>query len=302
MGLTSLYDVAAPAKINRFLHVVGRRADGYHLLQSVFELIDWTDTLHFELRADAQIRRQDLGDAVLPPEDLCVRAARALQAAAGVAMGVDITIDKRIPSGAGLGGGSSDAATTLLALNQLWRLRWSRRRLLTIAQTLGADVPFFVGGRNAWVEGIGEVLTPLMLPPRWLAVLKPAVFISTPAIFSSPLLERENSPAILSDFLASQMAADEQGKPCEFGRNDLQKPAQVLSSDIAKAIALLESSFGNGRMTGSGSAVFAQAGTGDRPWAPMIECSALPQGWIGRMCRSLEAHPLQDWADDSGSA
>jgi 4-diphosphocytidyl-2-C-methyl-D-erythritol kinase len=151
----TLYDVVAPAKLNLFLHVVGRRADGYHLLQSVFVLIDWFDTLHFERRTDGALARHDLG-AALPADDLCLRAARALQAQSGTRFGADISIDKQVPWGAGMGGGSSDAATTLLALNRVWELHWPLSRLFALGLTLGADVPFFLGGRNAWVEGIGE--------------------------------------------------------------------------------------------------------------------------------------------------
>jgi 4-diphosphocytidyl-2-C-methyl-D-erythritol kinase len=158
--LAALHEVPAPAKLNLFLHVTGRRADGYHLLQSVFVLIDWCDTLHFERRGDGRLQRHDLGPA-LPADDLSLRAARALQQASGCSLGVDISVMKRVPWGAGLGGGSSDAASTLLALNRLWGLRWPRERLQAIAVTLGADVPFFVGGRPAFVEGIGDVLHPL---------------------------------------------------------------------------------------------------------------------------------------------
>lgn len=289
MSLRTLYDVPAPAKLNLFLHVVGRRADGYHLLQSVFALIDWSDTLHFERREDARIARHDLG-AALPDDDLCLRAARALQSASGTRLGADISIDKQLPWGAGLGGGSSDAASTLLALNRLWGLDWPRERLLALAVTLGADVPFFVGGRNAWVEGIGEKLTPIELAPRWLAVLKPAVAIPTAAIFGSPLLTRHlaepKQAAILFDFLAN---------PQGFGRNDLQAPAQAASSEVTEALELMGARYGASRMTGSGSAVFAEAGTGDVPRAQMFGQHELPAQWVGRMCRGLAQHPLVEW-------
>src|SRR5438105_11294435 len=161
--MKAIYDVPAPAKLNLFLHVVGRRADGYHLLQSAFMLIDWCDTLHFELRPDGALSREDLADA-LPADDLVLRAARALQAAAPTAHGAHIAIEKRLPAQAGLGGGSSDAATCLLALNRLWGLGLSATQLSRIGLTLGADVPFFLGGRNAWVEGVGDQLAPLALP------------------------------------------------------------------------------------------------------------------------------------------
>ena len=288
MSAATLADVPAPAKLNLFLHVVGRRDDGYHLLQSLFVLLDWCDTLHFERRADGRLARHDLG-APLPADDLCLRAARALQAASGTTLGADISIDKRLPSGAGMGGGSSDAASTLLALNRLWGLGWPRARLAALALTLGADVPFFVGGRNAWVEGIGERLTPATVPPQWFAVLKPAAGVETRAVFTSPLLARDTEPAILSGSLedAASWAA------CQ-GRNDLQAAAEALCPDVALAARLLQAAFGNSRMTGSGSAVFARAGTGDRPSATLP--AALPSGWVGRMCRSLDAHPLAGWA------
>ncbi|WOB09207.1 4-(cytidine 5'-diphospho)-2-C-methyl-D-erythritol kinase [Piscinibacter gummiphilus] len=290
MPLNALYDVAAPAKINLFLHVTGRRADGYHLLQSVFTLIDWADTLHFERRHDGQIARRDL-TAALPTEDLCLKAARALQAASGTTLGADISIDKQLPWGAGMGGGSSDAASTLLALNRLWGLDWPLSRLLDIGLTLGADVPFFLGGDNAWVEGIGELLTPLALPRQWLAVVKPAASIETRAIFTSPLLARNTEAAIVAGFLAKAgIDALLEG----FGHNDLQPPAEHQCPEVAQAASLLKARFGNSRMTGSGSAVFARAGTDVAPMATLP--ADLPSGWVGRMCRSLEQHPLKGWA------
>jgi 4-diphosphocytidyl-2-C-methyl-D-erythritol kinase len=297
-GMLSLHDVAAPAKLNLFLHVVGRRPDGYHLLQSVFLLIDWCDTLHFERRADARLARHDLS-APLPADDLCLRAARALQRESGSSLGVDISIDKQLPWGAGLGGGSSDAASTLLALNLLWGLNWPMRRLLALGLGLGADVPFFLGGHNAFVEGIGERLTPLALPRQWLAVLKPPQGIATRDIFESPLLVPDTEAVILEGLFASAG-----GQPHDFGaqflrgfgRNDLQPAAQNLCPEVAQAARLLEERFGNSRMTGSGSAVFARAGHEDRPMATMPAQPA--PGWVGRMCRSLEAHPLLGWARD----
>jgi 4-diphosphocytidyl-2-C-methyl-D-erythritol kinase len=316
MAIQALYDVAAPAKINLFLHVIGRRDDGYHLLQSVFVLVDWMDTLHFEVRADAQLRRHDLG-ATLPDDDLCLRAARLLQLRCGTRLGADISIDKQVPWGAGLGGGSSDAASVLLGLNRLWGLGWPLPRLLAIGLELGADVPFFLGGRNAFVEGIGERLTPLEVPPQWLAVLKPAAAIETRSVFTSPLLVRDTRAVILESFLADarnlqsrqrdKHALREPGRDgltegaCEnwlddFGRNDLQAAASALCAEVAQAAELLQAHFGNSRMTGSGSAVFARAGTQAQPSAVLPAC--LAPGWVGRMCRSLEIHPLCGWASD----
>jgi 4-diphosphocytidyl-2-C-methyl-D-erythritol kinase len=294
MAVKSLYDVAAPAKLNLFLHVVGRRPDGYHLLQSVFVLIDWCDILHFERRLDGCLARHDLGPA-LPADDLCLRAARLLQTESGTTLGADISIDKQVPWGAGMGGGSSDAASTLLALNRLWGLDWPRERLATLGLQLGADVPFFIGGRNAFVEGIGERLTSLPLPRAWLAVLKPAAAIETRAIFGSPLLVRDTEAVILAGFLADT-AGSVRRVLDGFGRNDLQPAAEAHCADVATAREILQRRFGNARMSGSGSAVFARAGTGAEPTAAMP--ADLPPGWVGRMCRSLEQHPLVGWAPD----
>jgi 4-diphosphocytidyl-2-C-methyl-D-erythritol kinase len=299
MSLAALYDVPAPAKLNLFLHVTGRRADGYHLLQSVFVLIDWCDTLHLERRSDGRLQRHDLGPA-LPDDDLSLRAARALQQASGCTLGADIALLKRVPWGAGLGGGSSDAASTLLALNRLWGLHWPRDRLQAIAVTLGADVPFFVGGRNAFVEGIGDILHPLPaggLPAQAYAVVKPEPAIATASIFGSPLLVRNTEPAIVMSFLAdTQLSAR---LSAGFGRNDLQIPAEASCADVTKVARWLEARFGNSRMSGSGSAVFARIGTdaqaADQP-AAAGWLDSLPAGWIGRMCRSLDQHPLVDWA------
>jgi 4-diphosphocytidyl-2-C-methyl-D-erythritol kinase len=297
MTLLALYDVPAPAKLNLFLHVVGRRADGYHLLQSVFVLIDWADTLHFERREDGVLSRRDLGPA-LPADDLCLRAARALQAASGTRRGADIAVLKRVPWGAGMGGGSSDAASTLLALNRLWGLGWPRERLAALGLRLGADVPFFLGGQNAFVEGIGERLTPLALAPARYAVVKPPAAIATRDIFEHPLLLRNSEAVILEGSLdeAGRIGAPAgwtQGKG--FGKNDLQPPAEDRCPEVALAARWLQARYGNSRMTGSGSAVFSRVGSAEPPVAAFPE-EELPQGWVGRMCRSLVEHPLAGWA------
>ena len=296
MTLRSLLDVPAPAKLNLFLHVVGRRPDGYHLLQSVFVLIDWADTLHFELRNDARLTRRDLS-ASLPENDLCLRAARALQAASQTTLGADISIDKQVPWGAGLGGGSSDAATTLLALNRMWNLNWSRSQLQALGLTLGADVPFFIGGDNAWVEGIGEQLTPLDVPEQSFMLIKPSVSIETRGVFSHPGLARDTPRAILEGFdaLAFQdLVAPTSG--AGWGRNDLQAVAELLHPEVLETVRYLETRFGNSRMSGSGSAVFARSGA--TTVAAVAPESSLPAGWIGRWCRSLLVHPLREWAAD----
>ncbi|MEY4752911.1 MAG: hypothetical protein RJA44_586 [Pseudomonadota bacterium] len=291
MPLTHLLDVPAPAKLNLFLHIVGRRADGYHLLQSVFTLIDWCDTLHFECRADGGISRTDLGPA-LPAEDLSVRAARALQAASATTLGVHISLDKQVPWGAGLGGGSSDAATTLLALNRLWGLHWPRSRLLPLALKLGADVPFFVGGRNAWVEGIGEQLTPIDLPPRQHIVLKPDIAIPTAEIFSSKHLRRDTERHTMAFFAANN----------KLFKNDMQPAACAYSAQVGQALEILERAYGAAQMSGSGSAVFASVESNfdavrlQQGFEDVL--ATAPSNWQTRLCRSLTEHPLLQWASD----
>jgi len=307
MVLRALYDLAAPAKLNLFLHVIGRRADGYHLLESIFVLIDWVDVLHFELRDDARLTRHDLA-AALPDDDLCLRAAKAFQARTGVRHGVDISIDKQIPWGAGLGGGSSNAASVLLALNRLWGVGWPLSRLLDLGLELGADVPFFLAGTNAFVQGVGERLTPVTIPGQWLAVIKPSASLATRAVFASPLLVRDSGAVIVESF-PGRASSGTQVPPGQglgesgiagllggFGRNDLQRAAQAQCVEVARAAELLQARFGNSRMTGSGSAVFARAGTDAQPVAALP--APLAPGWVGRMCRSLEHHPLLGWARD----
>ena len=284
----TLYDVPAPAKLNLFLHINGQRADGYHLLQSVFMLIDWQDQLHFERTEGGHISRQDLNPEAmpLPADDLCVRAAQALQTATGCNYGVRIGIDKHIPAQAGMGGGSSDAATTLIALNRLWNLGLSRQQLAAIGIRLGADVPFFIHGQNAWVEGVGEQITPLTgaarLPAAQFLVLKPQAGIDTPSIFKSPSLQRNTPRATIDEFAANHYG---------FGHNDLQPVAEALCPDVKQAINLLKSQKMHATMTGSGSAVFAQTCNAN-------EWNATPSGWKFRVCRNLENHPLYYWMPD----
>jgi len=283
----ALYDLSAPAKLNLFLHITGRRSDGYHLLQSVFMLIDWCDRLHISVRADGQITRQDIGShaAELPPQDLCVRAAQLLQQASGCRLGADIALEKNIPSQAGMGGGSSDAATTLLALNRLWGLGLMRAQLAAIGLQLGADVPFFIHGGNAWVEGIGEQIRPLALPAARFVVIKPRAGLDTGAIFRAPGLKRNSEPATILGF-----AAD----PFGFGQNSLQPVAERLCPQVAQAIELLAQHGLKGRMTGSGSAVFAPLAQ-EADVISRLE-SKLPPGWSMRLCSNMEVPPLSGWA------
>ncbi len=282
--MQALYDLPAPAKLNLFLHITGRRADGYHLLQSAFMLVDWMDHIDIELRADGQISREDAQpenpQESLPADDLCVRAARLLQSASGSILGAHIRLIKRIPTQAGMGGGSSDAATCLLALNRLWKLNLPISQLEQMGLQLGADVPFFLRGSNAWVEGVGEQMTPLDLPAAQFVVLKPALGLPTPAIFAHPSLKRDSPRAIISGFAAS---------PYDFGRNDLQPVAEVINPQVTQALDALRGQGLNPKMTGSGSAVFAKL-SGDENLA------AVPPGWQQNVCSNLHAHPLQGWA------
>lgn len=277
--MKSIYDISAPAKLNLFLHITGRRSDGYHLLQSVFMLIDWCDTLHFDVRADGHISREDLGPP-LPEEDLIIRAARALKSASNCQLGAHIAIDKRIPAQAGMGGGSSDAASTLLALNRLWKLDLSLEKLTQIGLQLGADVPFFLGGHNAWVEGIGEKMTPVSLPPGQFLVVKPVDGLETKLIFSDSNLKRDSETAIISGFAADAF---------DFGRNDLQSVAERLCPSVKKAINWLNKQGLKGRMTGSGSAVFAHV-------LHHIDLHDAPSEFQVRLCNRLDTHPLLGWA------
>ena len=291
-----LLDVPAPAKLNLFLHVTGRRADGYHELQSVFRLIDWADTLHFELRRDGQLSREDLHTTdgpALPEDDLCLRAARALRAASGCPLGAHIVLEKRIPQQAGLGGGSSDAASTLIALDRLWGLNWPRRALIELGARLGADVPFFLGGRNAWVEGIGERLTPLELPPERYAVVKPRAGTRTAAIYQAPDLERDTPRAIMQDFVDACIAAP--GRL--WGANVMQPVAVRLCPDVGAALQRLGRLGLSARMTGSGSAVFAVL-TSDAD-AQAVEQADWPDGWQVQICNGLSEHPLVGWQKDA---
>jgi 4-diphosphocytidyl-2-C-methyl-D-erythritol kinase len=242
-------------------------------------LIDWADRLHMERRPNGQLSREDLSTP-LPADDLILRAARALQTASGTPWGAHIAIDKQLPAQAGMGGGSSDAATTLLALNRLWELDWPLERLLPLGLALGADVPFFLRGHNAWVEGIGERIQPISLPAGQFAVVKPDQGLETALIFRDPALERDCKTATMEDFAAS---------PIGFGHNVLQPVAQRMCPAVTDALQWLMSQGLSPRMTGSGSAVFAPC---PADWV----MKALPAGWQGRVCSNLNHHPLAGWA------
>lgn len=235
----------APAKLNLFLHVVGLRADGYHELQTVFQFLDQADQLRFHVRADGQILRSSGPAAIPATADLCVRAARALQAATQVRLGVEIDVVKRIPWGAGLGGGSSDAATTLVALNGLWRCGCTVDELAQLGLSLGADVPVFVRGQAAWGEGIGERLTPLQLPQPWYLVITPPCQVSTAEIFGDPELTRDTPKITISDFLAGR------------GHNDCLPVVRRRYPPVARALDWLAAQGAQARLTGTGASVFA---------------------------------------------
>jgi len=286
--MKALYDLPAPAKLNLFLHITGRRDDGYHLLQSVFMLIDWCDTLHVERRADGAISREDL-TTPLPADDLIVRAARALQAETQTPLGAHIGVAKQVPAQAGMGGGSSDAATCLLALNRLWGLKLPLATLERIGLGLGADVPFFLRGHNAWVEGIGDIITPVELPPGCFAVVKPPEGLDTRDIFSAEDLQRATPTAIISGFAAHSESRQGQIERFHFGRNDLQPVAQRLCPAVTEAIEWLGHQGLEARMTGSGSSVFAAM-------PHDAELAAAPEGWQVRKCSNLAVHPIVGWA------
>ncbi len=274
-------DYPAPAKLNLFLHVVGRRADGYHLLQSAFTLIDRCDVLRFRVRTDGIVTRVNDVAGVAPEEDLAVRAALALKAASGSALGADIEVEKQIPIGAGLGGGSSDAATTLIALDRLWATHMTREALAAIGMTLGADVPFFLFGRSAWVEGIGERLAEVAIAPWWYAVLNPPVAIPTREAFAAPELTRNTEALKMEDFSAQPDST--------IFRNDLEPVAVSRYPIVAEHLAWL-GRHGKARMTGSGSSVFA--GFDSREGAQRV-VDSLPEGMKGFVARGLEQHPLR---------
>jgi len=272
----------APAKLNLFLHVTGQRADGYHSLQTLFRFINLYDTLHFTLREDGMVCRSNSVEGVAEELDLCVCAARLLQNETGCALGVDIKLEKRIPMGGGLGGGSSDAATTLIALNRLWSLGLTRGRLMQLGLKLGADVPVFLFGESAFAEGVGEELQAFPLTDAWYVVLFPPVQVSTAQIFAHPELTR--------DSVSITMRALSERQFC----NDLQAVVCKLYPEVAQHIAWL-SDFGKAMMTGSGASVFAEFSS--RSQAETV-LQQLPQHMSGVVAKGLAVHPLHDWVCD----
>lgn len=271
----------APAKLNLFLHVTGRRPDGYHLLQSVFRFIDYGDKLHFKVRSDGQVMRSSELAGVAPDQDLVVRAAHLLQKTTGCPLGVEISVEKNLPMGGGLGGGSSDAATTLLALNRLWQLNLPRTELQQLGLQLGADVPVFVFGESAFAEGVGEKLQPIHLPPAWYVVLIPPVSVPTAEIFAAPELTRNTTSIKIPLLLTAEL------------HNDLQAVVCRRYPKVAEYLDWL-GQHGKAKMTGSGACVFAEFDSEDE--ANQI-LKRKPAEWRGFVAHGLDRHPLWDYAD-----
>lgn len=281
----------APAKVNLFLHVTGQREDGYHLLQTVFRLLDFYDTIHIKPLDDSRITRANVLDNVPPTQDLCIRAARMLQQHTGCRLGAELAVEKRIAMGGGLGGGSSDAATVLLALNRLWKLHLSRSELQQLGLQLGADVPVFVFGRNAWAEGIGEQLQPIALKPLYYLVLTPTVHVSTAQIFASNELTRNTIPTTIAAF--SGVASGElQG----LIRNDLESVVCKHYPAVATCLTWL-GQFSQARMSGSGASVFAEFRNQAEAEAILAKALCEIEGKVtGFVAAGLEQHPLYDFA------
>jgi len=289
--MRSLHHCPAPAKLNLFLHVTGRRADGYHLLQSVFQLVDRADTLHVDLRDDERIVRSNDVPGVPEEQDLVVRALRLLQAEHArrhghLPPGIEVKLDKILPMGGGLGGGSSDAATALMVANHLWQSGLSQQDLMDLGLPLGADIPFFLFGETAFAEGVGEALQAVPGPDCWYVVVEPGVAVPTPAIFSAPDLTRDTKAVTIADFSRSLAVA---GKQKGFGKNDLQDVAERLFPPVAEAVEWLKA-YGDARMTGSGACVFC-AFSGEREADQVL--AQVPDKWKAWKAQSLRSHPMK---------
>jgi 4-diphosphocytidyl-2-C-methyl-D-erythritol kinase len=289
--MRALHDCPAPAKLNLFLHVVGRRADGFHLLQSVFQLIDRSDTLHFDLRDDDRIVRTTDVPGVPEEQDLIVRALRALQDEytrrhGRLPPGISVAIDKRLPMGGGLGGGSSDAATALMAANHLWQAGLADAELIALGLPLGADIPFFLFGETAFAEGVGEALQAVPGPDCWYVVIEPGVAVPTVAIFTAPDLTRDTKAITISDFSRRHVESHDL---IGFGKNDLQDVAARLFPPVAEAIEWL-GGYGAARMTGSGSCVFCAFSTEQEAERVLKQ---VPDRWRAWKAKALQRHPMK---------
>lgn len=288
-SMNELKNLPAPAKLNLFLHVTGRRPDGYHLLQTAFQLIDRGDLLHIGVRGDGRLRRVNDIPGVPEQQDLVIRAARLLQAEAqrrsGALPGADITVEKVLPMGGGLGGGSSDAATTLMALNKLWQVGLTREELMALGLPLGADIPFFIFGQTAFAEGVGEALQPVEAPDCWYVVIEPGVAVPTAEIFCSQHLTRDTAPIIIADFSSHY---ENRKDLKQFGRNDLQQVASSIYPPVAKAIEWL-GAYGDARMTGSGACVFCAFADEGQADAVLERAQGV---WTAWKARALKRHPV----------
>lgn len=309
--MQQLLRVPAPAKLNLFLHVVGQRADGYHLLQSVFTFVDLCDYLDFHLRTDGQIHRVGSSLAGLAAEDdLIIRAARLLQQHTGTSLGIDIACEKNIPAGAGLGGGSSDAATTLIALNKLWGTQLNRQQLMDLGLRLGADVPVFIFGQSAFAEGVGEQLQAVTVPTYHYLVAKPQAFVATPTIFKDKSLTRNSKPVIITDFTdhCKKTGVGFSNSIPMFGSNVLESIACKYAAEIDDLLKHLRNKNLHARMTGSGSSVFVAFANVEEATRqtemlcgtilieqPTMQC--LPDTWV---LNGLQTHPLYSWLIEFG--
>jgi 4-diphosphocytidyl-2-C-methyl-D-erythritol kinase len=282
----SFREFLAPAKINLFLHITGRRMDGYHTLQSVFQLLDVYDTLHIKATKNRDIKRVNDISSVPASQCLCALAASALQQYTGCQLGVEYIIDKRIPMGGGLGGGSSDAATMLLALNQLWQLNLSRSQLMKIGLSLGADVPVFIFGQNAWAEGVGEILSPLALAPTYYVVLTPQIHVSTAQVFANSALTRDTKPLKIADFSRSLNS----GIHSSLFKNDLEAVVCKEYPAVASTLEWLKP-YGEARMSGSGASVFVAVNSKQKADDLLAQ---KPDNVAGFVAKGLSRHPHYD--------
>ncbi|MBX9900866.1 MAG: 4-(cytidine 5'-diphospho)-2-C-methyl-D-erythritol kinase [Burkholderiaceae bacterium] len=275
----------APAKLNLFLHVIGRRDDGYHLLQTAFQLLDYGDTIHINTRSDGALRRIASDFGVPEEQDLIIRAAQLLKANTGTHFGADLQLEKRLPMGGGLGGGSSDAASTLIGLNHLWQCGLNRRELMELGLQLGADVPFFIFGQNAFAEGVGEQLQALSTNKQWYVVIEPGVQVPTPLIFSAKELTRDTKPVRITDF---------SNRLKNNWKNDLQAVASTLFPAVKDALEWL-AQYGNAMMTGSGACVFCAF---DSEAVAQQVSQQVPQKWQAWIAKSLHEHPMRSLVKD----
>jgi 4-diphosphocytidyl-2-C-methyl-D-erythritol kinase len=284
--MTNSLSLLAPAKLNLFLHIIGRREDGYHLLQSAFQLIDWCDSITLQAVNSNRITRSNPVAGIAEADDLVVRAAQLLQRESGTNHGVEIQLDKTLPVGAGLGGGSSDAATTLIGLNALWDLKLSRAQLMKIGLQLGADVPFFIHGSNAFAEGIGELIQPITLPEQQFIVIFPNRPIATKDIFAHPELTRDHAPITINGFLASKL-------PDLAYSNDCQAVAMRMYPEVKHALDWITKALPSAQpqMSGSGSSVFAAIPHGADATKLAEQMQNLPREWMGRIVRGVNKNP-----------